>query len=130
MIIDYDEISELVNKLADKIGVSLEEEITLGEIVKKVQNQNLCYHTNLDEINLIKPTQKNAFFIKNAEFIINEETLDGIDIDEIIAIKLINSKRAFIKTFSEKKRVKYNGSNISVRINKTIPLDAYLEMLN
>lgn len=129
MLLDHEEIEQLLMGLSKKTGITLNENITLSDIIKKVQNQNLCYKSSLNEINILKPTQKNAFFIKNASFFVDDKEFLNIDKDEIISIKLISDKKALITTFDKTKKLEYTGENIKIKIERDIPLDVYLDLV-
>lgn len=129
MLLDHEEIEQLLMGLSKKTGITLNENITLSDIIKKVQNQNLCYKSSLNEINILKPTQKNAFFIKNASFSVEDKEFFNIDKDEIISVKLISDKKALITTFDKTKKLEYTGENIKIKIERDIPLDVYLDLI-
>lgn len=130
MLLDHEEIKQLLVGLSKKTGIDLNDYITMSDIIKKVQNQNLCYKSSVNEINILKPTQKNAFFIKNASFDVNDKELQCIDKDEIISIKLISDKKAIVKTFDKTKKIEYTGNNIKIKIEREIPLDVYLTLIS
>ncbi|MGL5714858.1 hypothetical protein [Cetobacterium sp.] len=129
MLLDHEEIEQLLVGLSKKTGINLDEDITLSDIIKKVQNQNLCYKSSANEINILKPTQKNAFFIKNASFNIDDKEFLTIDKDEIISVKMISDKKAIIKTFDKTKKIEYTGNNIKVKIERELPIDVYLDLI-
>lgn len=129
MLLDHEEIEQLLMGLSKKTGITLDENITLSDIIKKVQNQNLCYKSSLNEINILKPTQKNAFFIKNASFSVEDKEFVNIDKDEIVSVKLISDKKALITTFDKTKKLEYTGENIKIKIERDIPLDVYLDLI-
>lgn len=128
MTLDHDEIADVLTKLASKIGIGFEEKVTMAELVKKVANQNLCYQTEAKEINLLEPSFKNAFFIKNVSLELDEEI--EIDKEAIVGIKMINKKNIILKDLNGKKtRVKYDGDNVRFKI-KEIPVDLYFKLIN
>lgn len=133
MVLDYNELELLLISIGKKIGITTDEKISIGELIKKIYNQNLTYQNEVREINLLKPSFKNSFFIKNVDLIINNEEIknSGIDADVIHLIKMVNNRQIEIKDMNGKKiRVNYNDSNIKVKIKKELPLDLYFKLLN
>ena len=129
MLLDHEELEQILLGLSKKTGIGLDEDITLSTLIKKVQNQNLCYKSSLDEVNILKPTQKNAFFIKNASFNITDKEFKNIDKDEILSVKLLGNKKALVSTFDKVRKIDYTGDNIKIKMERDIPLDVYLDLL-
>ena len=129
MLLDHEELEQILLGLSKKTGIGLDEDITLSTLIKKVQNQNLCYKSSLDEVNILKPTQKNAFFIKNASFNITDKEFKNIDKDEILSVKLLGNKKALVSTFDNVRKIDYTGDNIKIKMERDIPLDVYLDLL-
>ncbi|MGL5711527.1 MAG: hypothetical protein ACRCX2_00790 [Paraclostridium sp.] len=133
MIIDQEELSEILNRLAKKVGLQITEEITIKELCKKVNNQNLCYGSENKEINILRPNFKNAFFVKNAylEYSNKGKTGDNFDHDYITGIKMLNKNEIQLKDINNKKyNLEYDGENVRVMIPNGIPLDLYFKLIN
>jgi hypothetical protein len=129
-IINQEELAEILQRLAKKIGINDETNITIGEICKKIHNQNLCYQSETKEINLMNPDYKNAFFIRNAELQYDRTHFPNtFEHDCVVSLKLVNNNKIQLTDINNKKvYVDYDGDNVKVKL-KEIPVDLYLKLI-
>lgn len=135
MVLDDKDLNDIIARIANKIGVKLDEAITLNEVMKKVVNQNLSYINENTEIDILGPGIKNAFFLKNAELVYNKDNTKNFNHDYVVGAKFINNKTIQLTDINGKKinltHDVENGDNyVGVKINKKIPLDIYLKMIS
>lgn len=133
MVLDDNDLNDILTKLAKKIGVKFDEKITIGEIMKKVVNQNLCYQNETQEINILKPGFKNGFFIKNGDFKYDKNPTADFDHDHVIGAKFLSNKIIQLVDVNGKKiRVEHDpeaqtGVYVSL---KEMPLCAYMKLIS
>ncbi|MGL5718656.1 MAG: hypothetical protein ACRCX2_36970 [Paraclostridium sp.] len=133
MVIGDRIINDILGRLSIKLGIALDEEITLNEIMKKVQNQNLSYQNNDVEIDLFEPCFKNGFFVRNCELVYDKINSSNFDHALVVGAKFLSKKIVQLKDiYGRKLNVKHDIENddfVKVKI-KEIPLCTYLKLVH
>lgn len=99
----------------------------MDEVIKKVDNKDLCYIKKHKDINLLRPSLSSAFFIKFVDIthvdrkgretpiIVKSLTI----VDDVVTIVNINNEKIVL-----------NERDLIVKIKKDIPFSTFLMMIN
>lgn len=129
MVLDYEELVNVVEYLAKKVGFKLDEDIKLESLCKKIEHQNLAVSLNSDKIDVMQPGIKTAFFFKNVGLVFKKPYLNNkFDEDLISDIKVCKNK--VIITDLNNQKIELNKSDVNVKIINEIPLDLYMNLIN
>ncbi|MGL5717626.1 MAG: hypothetical protein ACRCX2_31720 [Paraclostridium sp.] len=133
MVIGDKIINDIIGRLAMKLGISLDEEVTLNEIMKKVQNQNLSYQSYDTEIDIFEPCFKNGFFVRSCELVYNKINSSSFDHNMVVGAKFLSKKIVQLKDiYGRKMNVNHDvesGDFVKVKI-KELPLCTYLKLIH
>ncbi|MGL6099849.1 MAG: hypothetical protein ACRC0G_09530 [Fusobacteriaceae bacterium] len=133
MVIGDKIVNDILGRLAIKLGIGLDEEITLNEIMKKVQNQNLNYQNHDIEIDLLEPCFKNGFFVRNCELEYERISTINFDHNLVVGAKFLSKKTVQLKDlYGRKLNVNHDLENddyIKVKV-KEVPLCTYMKLVH
>ncbi|MGL6098424.1 MAG: hypothetical protein ACRC0G_02245, partial [Fusobacteriaceae bacterium] len=125
MVIGDKIVNDILRRLSLKLNIPLDEEITLNEIMKKVQNQNLNYQNHDTEIDLLDPCFKNGFFVRNCELVYDKVSNVNFDHSMVIGAKFLSKKIVQLKDlYGKKLNVTHDvesGDYVKVKV-KEVPL--------
>lgn len=133
MVIGDKTINDILDRLALKLGIGLDEEITLNEIMKKVQNQNLNYQNNDIEIDTLDPSFKNGFFVRNCELVYNKDVSANFSHNMVVGAKFLSKKIVQLRDiYGRKINVNHDVEEddyVKVKI-KEVPLCTYMKLVH
>ncbi|MGL4358709.1 MAG: hypothetical protein ACRCX8_20005 [Sarcina sp.] len=133
MVIGDKIINDILDRLALKLGIGLDDEVTLNEIMKKVQNQNLNYQNHDIEIDTLDPSFKNGFFVRNCQLDYDKDPSLNFDHRMVVGAKFLSKKTIQLRDiYGRKINVNHDVENndyVKVKI-KDVPLCTYMKLVH
>jgi hypothetical protein len=128
MVLDYDQINQVIQNIADKFNLNTSEE-SIDKLIQKVENNNYYCTVECKELHILTPTVKNGFFFKNTDIVFNNKFLVFGKFDPSMIIKAKVVKDRFQFTDINGNKFECHKSEVNIKI-KELPLDLFMTLLS
>lgn len=126
MVVDCQELIKMLGEIKKKFN--LHNDVSVDDLCKKIENNNAYYTFQCKEIDVMNPSVKTAFFIKNCAIVIKDDAKvdNKFDKDMITSVRLIKNRVHLLDINGN--RAEVNKDDVRIK-NKPIPLELFMNVL-
>ena len=127
MVADSKEIIEMIEETKKKF--KLPDDVPVETLIGKIQNFGVYYTFGINEIDILNPGVKSAFFLKNCKISYNKNLRfpEGFDVDLITEVRMVSKNRVELTDINGHKFIT-EAKNVNVS-TKPVTIDLYLNLL-
>lgn len=127
MLIDAYNLVDLIKDISVKFN--LRDGDSIDKLIKKISNNQAYYTLTMSELDIMEPTAKSGFFIKNCEILFKKDLKLPKFFNKkfITHLKLLKNRKVRLRDI-ENKQVDVDFDDVKIRI-KDMTIDLFLKTL-